>query len=56
MAGHFYLSGTRVDRSDMTTRAKKIARLLSDKGVTTGDVIAILLRNDTTLYLSLIHI
>ncbi|MGY0649160.1 MAG: AMP-binding protein, partial [Paraglaciecola chathamensis] len=50
MAGHFYLSGTQVDRSDMTTRAKKIAHLLSDKGVTTGDVIAILLRNDTTLY------
>lgn len=50
MAGHFYLSGTQVHRSDIITRAKQIARLLGDRGVTTGDVIAILLRNDTTLF------
>ncbi|ABG39894.1 AMP-dependent synthetase and ligase [Paraglaciecola sp. T6c] len=50
MSGHFHLAGEQVKREDMLSRARKIAQILQNKGVSTGDVIAILLRNDTTLY------
>ncbi|WP_339768806.1 AMP-binding protein [uncultured Paraglaciecola sp.] len=50
MSGHFYLSGAQTKRDDMMDRAKKLAHIFRSKGVATGDVVAILLRNDTTLY------
>ena len=50
MSGHFYLSGTQIKRNDMMERAKKLARIFQQKGVTPGDVIAVLLRNDVALY------
>jgi long-chain acyl-CoA synthetase len=50
MSGHFHLAGEQVKREDMLSRARKIAQTLQNKGVSTGDVITILLRNDTTLY------
>ena len=50
MSGHFYLSGMQVKRDEMLERAKKLAYIFQSKGVKTGDVIAVLLRNDTALF------
>jgi long-chain acyl-CoA synthetase len=50
MSGHFYLSGTQVKRDEMLERAKKLAYIFQSKGVKAGDVVAVLLRNDTALY------
>ncbi|MGO4893650.1 AMP-binding protein [Flavobacterium sp. W21_SRS_FM6] len=50
MSGDFYLSGTPIKRELMLEHAKKLAYVLQQKGVKKGDVIAVLLRNDPTMF------
>ena len=54
MLGNLYLDGNLTRRSDFESRSKKLASILQKQGISQGDTVAVLMRNDVK-YLEVIQ-